>query len=314
MKNHYFIVAERLFTLSCADDVLRRSLEERYGPFAVTEEMSVGQPRLFSLTLVDELAPLAGAREMARFDCEGFDCRYEQTTDRVSITILEPQTDRVWARMCCDNRFALAEAQLTGDLQRRHYCLNNFLMMLFAFASMPSETLLFHASVTARNGKAYLFLGKSGTGKSTHSQLWLKHLPGSELVNDDNPAVGIRGDRVVVYGTPWSGKTPCYRNVQFPVGAFVRLHQEPENHMVRRSPVLAFADLLPSCSGVKWDTRLYRAQCDTVSELVRRVPVFYLGCLPDEAAARMCHAAVTGSAEATQSAATAAEAQTQAYV
>jgi hypothetical protein len=294
MKNHYFVVAERLFVLGCNDDALRRTLEERYGPFAIPEEESVGRPRLFTMNLVDEEpAPLAGAREMARFDCEGFDCRYVQTEEMVGIDILAPQTEEVWARMQCDRRFSSARAWLSGDIARRHYCINNFMMMLYAFAGMPSETLLFHASVVARNGKAYLFLGKSGTGKSTHSNLWRRYLPGTELVNDDNPAVGIRGDRVVVYGSPWSGKTPCYRNVQFPVGAFVRLHQAPENHISRRSPAQAFADLLPSCSGVKWDTRLYRAQCDTVSEIVRRVPIFYLECLPDEAAAQLCHATVT---------------------
>jgi hypothetical protein len=295
MKNHYFVVADRLFVLGCDDETLRHTLEERYGPFAVSEADSAGRPRLFSLQLEPQVAPLADAREMARFDCEGFDCRYEQTEAMVSITILAPQTEEVWARMVCDRNFEQARASLTGNLARRHYCLNNFLMMLFAFAAMPSETLLFHASVVAREGRAYLFLGKSGTGKSTHSNLWRRYLSGTELVNDDNPAVGIRGDQVVVYGTPWSGKTPCYRRVQFPVGAFVRLHQAPENKISRRSPVQAFADLLPSCSGVKWDTRLYRAQCDTVSEVVRRVPVFYLECLPDEAAARLCHATVSAS-------------------
>lgn len=295
MKNHYFVVAERLFVLGCEDEALRRSLEQRYGPFAISEELSVGQPRLFTLTVEEEVAPPEGAREMARFDCEGFDCRYEQTEDMVSISILAPQTEEVWARMTCDHRFAVARACLSGDLARRHHCINNFLMMLYAFAAMPSETLLFHASVVAREGRAYLFLGKSGTGKSTHSNLWRKYLPGTELVNDDNPAVGIRGDRVVVYGTPWSGKTPCYRNVQFPVGAFVRLHQAPENRISRRSAPQAFADLLPSCSGVKWDTRLYRAQCDTVGEVVRRLPIYYLECLPDEGAARLCHDTVTRS-------------------
>lgn len=48
------------------------------------------------------------------------------------------------------------------------FVVNNYLMMLYAFAAAPHGLLLFHASAIVHQGKAYLFLGKSGTGKSTH--------------------------------------------------------------------------------------------------------------------------------------------------
>ena len=73
-------------------------------------------------------------------------------------------------------------------------------MIAFAFSGAQKDLLLIHASVTMKDGKGYLFLGKSGTGKSTHSQLWLKHIPGTELLNDDNPAVRLINDEVIVYG------------------------------------------------------------------------------------------------------------------
>ena len=57
-----------------------------------------------------------------------------------------------------------------------------------------------------------MLLGKSGTGKSTHSRLWLKYIPDTKLLNDDNPAVRIMDNNtIMIYGTPWSGKTPCYK-------------------------------------------------------------------------------------------------------
>lgn len=111
-----------------------------------------------------------------------------------------------------------------------------------------------HASVTENKGFAYLFLGKSGTGKSTHSSLWLKYIANSELLNDDNPAVRCFPDgRIIVYGTPWSGKTPCYRNKSLPVGAFVRLQQHPQNEIQEEPKIKAFASILSSCSTMIWD-------------------------------------------------------------
>ena len=86
-------------------------------------------------------------------------------------------------------------------------------MLCYAFAGAYEQTLLVHASVPQIGTTAFLFQGLSGTGKSTHSQLWRTHIPQVELLNDDNPVVRITADgRISVWGTPWSGKTPCYRN------------------------------------------------------------------------------------------------------
>ena len=103
--------------------------------------------------------------------------------------------------------------------------IDNALMVLFALATADKGTVLFHAAVVSHQGRGYMFLGPSGTGKSTHARLWLKHIGGTELVNDDNPVVR----QGVVYGSPWSGKTPCYRNVSYPLGGIVVLSQAPYN-------------------------------------------------------------------------------------
>lgn len=275
------------------DRPLLDKLAPRYAPFCHRPSDLAEVPVLFAIHVEAEpFAPLADTRKMAEFECEGSWCVYEETDEQVQITIQDQNDRHVWAQMQCDKLFSDARCWLSGETWRREYCLNNYLMMLFAFASMDKQTLLFHASVVARAGKAYLFLAKSGTGKSTHSSLWLKHVPGCELVNDDNPAVGVRDGKVVVYGTPWSGKTPCYRDVEFEAGGFVRITRNTENVIKREGVVQAFAALLPSCSGVKWDKRLYRAQGDALTAIISRVPVYVLGCRPDREAAVVCSTGV----------------------
>ena len=71
------------------------------------------------------------------------------------------------------------------------FAVNNAMMLLYTFCTTPSDTLMVHASVIASEGKGYMFLGRSGTGKSTHSSLWLKYIEGTELLNDDNPVVRV---------------------------------------------------------------------------------------------------------------------------
>lgn len=270
------------------DEAMLDRLACRYAPFSRRASECADVPLLFSLHHVGRFAPLDDAKVLAEFDCEGCLCVYEQAGNRVSISLLHPESREMQAQMQCDTDFRDAECWLEGDVHSREYGMNNFLMMLYAFASMDRLTMLFHASVIVRNGKAYLFLAKSGTGKSTHSTLWLKHVPGCHLLNDDNPVVAVRDGRVIVYGSPWSGKTPCYRNLQYEVGGLVNITRDTRNHIERMGVVSAFASLLPSCSGVKWDVRLYRAQGDALSAVIAKVPVYVLGCRPDREAAEVC--------------------------
>lgn len=168
------------------------------------------------------------------------------------------------------------------------FALNNAIMLQFTFRTCRYETLMVHASVIVNKGRAYMFLGRSGTGKSTHSRLWLENIPGSELLNDDNPVVRIVDGKVLVYGSPWSGKTVCYRNESAPLGAVVRLSQAPQNRMRKLSTLQAFASLMPSCSCMRWDSASTEALHRTVEKVVMQTPGWSLECLPDADAALTC--------------------------
>jgi hypothetical protein len=181
-----------------------------------------------------------------------------------------------------------------GSAADQAFAVNNALMLLFAFASAPYAALEMHASVVTRGGRGFLFLGRSGTGKSTHSRLWLEHISGTELLNDDNPVLRIVDGVARVFGSPWSGKTPCYKAQDAPVGAIVRLHQAPFNRITRFATVQAYASVMASCSGFRPIRALADAQHETLSQFAQQVPCYQLECLPDEAAARLCQETVDG--------------------
>ena len=169
------------------------------------------------------------------------------------------------------------------------------LWMLFGLAANAHLTIPIHSSTVCHKGGGVLFLGESGTGKSTHTQLWIKHIPGTSLLNDDSPVIRLCDGVPTVYGTPWSGKMPCYKNESHPIRALVRLSQAPYN-AIRRLPVIsAIGALLPSCPpSFAFDDRLQDRECDTLSQVIARVPVYHLECLPDKAAAELSYHTVFG--------------------
>ena len=200
----------------------------------------------------------------------------------------------VCGRLVFDTDYRQGRLFAEGNLSAREFAVNNALMLLFAFASARFDALEMHASVVTRGGRGFLFLGRSGTGKSTHSSLWLKHIEGTSLLNDDNPVLRIVDGVARVFGTPWSGKTPCYKAEDAPVGAIVRLRQAPANEIVRLGVPQAYASVMSSCSGFRPIRQLADAQHATLAAIATGVPCYQLDCLPDEAAARLCQSTVDG--------------------
>ena len=170
----------------------------------------------------------------------------------------------------------------------KNFCVNNALMLLYAFRTAGMSTLEMHASVTVKDGKGFLFLGQSGTGKSTHSSLWLKNIPGTHLLNDDNPVVRVVDGKARVYGSPWSGKTPCYRNEDYPIGAFVRINRAPYNAIHRQNVKESFASISSSSSGLRAIRSIGDGLFTTISSLIQSIPCYVLDCLPDDDAAFVC--------------------------
>jgi hypothetical protein len=163
----------------------------------------------------------------------------------------------------------------------------------FLLSTAGRNTLLTHASSVIYDGKAYLFLGKSGTGKSTHSRMWQTALDGVVLMNDDHPVLRAEDGIVTAYGSPWSGKTPCYKNISAPLGGIIRIVRAPHNKAVRLAPIQAYASLMTSCSGMTWDRELADGKDRTLQAVVSRTPCWVMECLPDEDAAKVCMSAVT---------------------
>lgn len=259
-------------------------------------ELPAGDELLFTLTVNDSWRPAVKGREIGQFDCGG---------NNHGVYILEDGSYQIlvsdiYKHQCCLIQavpdFSKATVCLNGSFAMRTFGLNNALMMMYAFAGADKMTVLMHASVVRKDGRGYLCLGVSGTGKSTHTGLWLKHIEGTDLMNDDNPVVRVCDDGVVrVFGSPWSGKTPCYRDVEAPVGGFLQLKQAPYNKISRQSVIDGFASLLPSCSVMKWDKRDYSGTCDTVGEILSKVPTFFLENLPNEDAARLSYTTMSSS-------------------
>lgn len=298
MKKLRFLVADLPYAIVFDDETVNyQAMLPTHGPFVVAPH-SVAAELTPAMTLkVGEgrvSNDMSGLEEVGHFPSgdSSYDVfRRPEGGYKIRIVTLEGVPVCVFTTSA---RFDKCEATLIGTVDQQRFGLQNCIMVCFAFCGAHHGILMMHSSVIKHVGYGFLFQGKSGTGKSTHSRLWLQHINDTELLNDDNPAVRLMTDgEARVYGTPWSGKTPCYRQEWVPVGGFLRLHQAPKNEIHKFTPLEAFASILSSCSTMIWDEPSYDGICQTISGICRSVGCYDLNCLPDATAAQMSHAAMT---------------------
>lgn len=287
-KQHIYTVAGHAFRLIVPEDnPVWQMMQTAYAPFEVKED---NRP-LFTLTVKEAIPHLAITPIAIDPNSKPEDPKLDvySTSAGFMFEMLAPFTDNMMGRLYIDNDLCEGEIVLDGSDFERLSGINSALMLCYLLSTARLSTVLTHASAVVNHGKAYLFLGRSGTGKSTHSRLWQQTIEGTMLLNDDHPILRIdEQGRAIAYGSPWSGKTSCYHNESAPVGGIVRIKRALKNNIRRLSPIESYASLLTSCSGMTWDKELADGKDRTLQQIIATVPCWTLECLPDEAAARLC--------------------------
>ena len=285
MRHRYYQVAGHCFCIEAEESVFVKMQD--YVPFLTDEPSSV----LFKVTV--QVAPkkdIAYVKD-TYIDQGILAVTTGHTSAGQDVYIYQWNSqDLFW--LVCEDQYRKGTLTMTGLEPKM--ALDMAITIIYRYTAIKWMTTAIHASAVSYQGQAYLFLGISGTGKSTHSRLWLKHFEGAELINDDKPIIRVFEDgEVRVYGSPWSGKTPCYRNIDYPLGGMVKLKQANHNSIRRLRNVETYYVLLHSIFGRRWDKDISDALHALEERLVSLIPMWQLECLPDEEAARLCKDTIT---------------------
>ncbi len=289
----------KIYTIADYPCIIKANQEltgTNYKPFEC-DHLPDGQTALFEIeaTVTSSLPEPEHGVLIEDFPDEILRIKVYKVGDKTRLVSYEPKSDIPFSVMECSPLFDKVHLWISNDA-KLDYAFNNAMMILFTCAAgVKGDAVLFHSSVIVKDEKAYMFLGKSGTGKSTHTGLWLKHIMGSHLLNDDNPAVRITENGIRVYGTPWSGKTPCYISADYPVGGIVRLWQAPQNKITRLKGAMAFASILPTVSNLPCSKEVTEGVRSTITKIVEQVPVYRFDCLPNADAAQLSFSTLTQS-------------------
>lgn len=293
MFNDYLIAGCRIRTAGRDSDLVALGLKA-FRPFEVAYDPAAPTAAIIEMNLTPHI-DAERVRELTRFDLEGWggaECIFGRTDKDYVLHIAGPDGGELL--FVYDRESNRAQCNVSRDVPDMS-AVRFGLWFMTALATVGHDVTPVHSSAIVCNGRAVLFLGESGTGKSTHTRLWRENIAGAVLLNDDSPFIGFVDGRATAFGAPWSGKTPCYKQEQYPIAAIVRLSQAPHNAIRPLRSVHAIGALLPSLTpAFGYDDELQDRMLATLSKIISQVPVYHLECLPDAAAARLSYDTVFG--------------------
>ena len=291
MRNeYYFRVAGLLFSVALPDGWDVETILPSFHPFRC-KTCSEGETIFRILATTQSFADDGKRTELLEDSPNDIGrTRLFRSTDGYCVEINNDTTQNGLVHtIITDPHFESATAYIRPEDSSMGAVLSSMVRFLFAQAVLKHDGVFVHASCVSMEGNSYLFLGKSGTGKSTHARQWLQAFPDCRLLNDDNPALRIEDGIVLVYGTPWCGKSSCYKNEGYPVAGIARLRQAKTNSFSPLEGPEIFAALLPSCSAIRQDAGLLEALYCTLIQIAEQVTVGCMECLPNIDAARVCY-------------------------
>ena len=293
MFNDYLIAGCRIRTAGSDSDLVALGLKA-FRPFEVAYDPAAPTAAIIEMNLSPHI-DAESVRELTRFDLEGWggaECIFGRTDKDYVLHIVGP--DGGGLLFVYNRESNRAQCNVSRDVPDMS-AVRFGLWFMTALATVGHNVTPVHSSAIVCNGRAVLFLGESGTGKSTHTRLWRENIAGAVLLNDDSPFIGFVDGRATAFGAPWSGKTPCYKQEHYPIAAIVRLSQAPHNAIRPLRSVHAIGALLPSLTpAFGYDDELQDRMLATLSKIISQVPVYHLECLPDAAAARLSYDTVFG--------------------
>ncbi len=241
--------------LQIEDPSFRRMVENRYSGFVGNSQAAQCE---FEIDLYDSSEP-ASTDDQLEVKVEAGEWRLKRGDFRARWN---PETKQGHIRQSCNP-----------------YAIDSVLRIVHSLVLAKQEGFLVHAASAICGGKAFIFSGVSGAGKTTISRL---APPDATLLTDEISYVRRERNQYLACGTPFAGELARVgANESAPLSALFFLEKGPENRIEPIAPTEAIQRLMRNILFFANDPELVKLVFQSACEFASVVPMRRLVFVPD---------------------------------
>lgn len=288
------------------------------------EEASEAFPASLYFSIADFVIEYSGPAELIHSSFWDFSCAPQKARQKIAVHSCPPPSYRVGAVLIrtaeltilqndsfytflFDKEYLISEIWLRldgsyADIYCPAACREDFkkdlkedlkedlfhaIRFVFLVKAQMEGYFALHSASLIYQEKVWLFSAPSGTGKSTHTNLW-NRLFGTEIFNGDLNLLSIADNVPTVHGIPWCGTSSIYHTGSYPLGGIILLHQSPSNEFLTKNTAQKVLGISKRLISPTWTEEQLLSNLNFAELLVAEIPVFFYGCnISEEAAAKM---------------------------
>ena len=277
MKNIYSISGSTIFVDSCFEYIIKEPLKE-FVKEAYEDDYDIKIVVKPDIGIVNTKGKIVYDDNM---------CKIYKNKDKVYREMYLGYKDRISIFEYNTKHNKVLECYVDGnELNKTFNIYNIFSMIGFEYLLFLNKAMILHSSFISYDGNGILFTAPSQTGKSTQADLWEKY-QGAEIINGDRAGIKKEDGVFYGYGLPYAGSSKIYKNKREAIKAIIVLRQAKENKIRRLNSIEAFKYLYSEMMVNTWNKEFINGISDMIMDLISKVPIYMMECLPDESAVNL---------------------------
>lgn len=201
--------------------------------------------------------------------------------------VLDNEKNYIWADYCKSALISSSadwcKATISAIRNMHTHIEESYLLNLLQGNLSKNKGFILHGSVIKYENQGIIFTASSGVGKSTQAELWRKYEK-AEIINGDKAFIRYFNDKVMVYGSPWSGSSNIIKNEKAPLKAIIVLEQGKENKIRELKDLEKIFLFNTHVYYPYWDKKLVNSVMETLNVVLKRIPIYLLSCKPEREA------------------------------
>ncbi|MBE5936665.1 MAG: hypothetical protein E7265_01390 [Lachnospiraceae bacterium] len=287
-----YCIAEEYIKITAEPDILE-PIDNMFSKFIVSDnEYSITQTFHIAIEEADytDYLTISNTAEQNKQHCCIFESDYMSLYKNNEKTMIEYHSTAVVKTAIistANNNAVIAIINISNNYDDMKFKEISYTIRdLFFYYIQKKNKIVIHSASIVYKDKAWLFSAPSGTGKSTHVNLWHELEFEAKDFNGDLAICYLNeNNEVLAAGSPWCGTSGIFNNITAPLGGIIFINKGLINSIERISGINGALKIAARSVSPAWTNDHTDITLSVSEQIANKIILGNMICLPDHDAA-----------------------------